>query len=105
MRKDCATRIRVLAFLAALWLSPVEVHAESPESQAEKLVSEMTLEEKMDMMNGLGWQEFDLMAGYFVGNTPPIPRLSIPPLNMQDAAQGFRTMDARQVGQVALETS
>ena len=28
-------------------------------------------------------------AGWYVGNTPSIPRLNIPPILMQDAGQGF----------------
>jgi beta-glucosidase len=38
--------------------------------------------------------------GYYIGNEPAVPRLNIPSLNMQDAAQGFRTTDIRQIGQV-----
>jgi len=31
--------------------------------------------------------------GYYVGNVPAIPRLGLPALKMQDAAQGFRTTE------------
>ena len=36
----------------------------------------------------------DSHNGYYVGNTPGVKRLGIPSFNMQDASQGFRTVDA-----------
>eukprot|EP00912_Choanoflagellata_sp_UC4_P000192 UC4_evm3s125 len=38
--------------------------------------------------------------GYYIGNTPAIPRLNIPSINSQDAAQGFRTIDPSMYGLV-----
>lgn len=45
---------------------------------------------------------YQMSTGYYIGNTVPIPRLKIPSINMQDAAQGFRTTDRRIIGQVPL---
>ena len=41
-----------------------------------------------------------LLFSYYIGNTPSIDRLKIPSLKLQDAGNGFRTSDARMVGQV-----
>ena len=51
-------------------------------------------------MNGIGWEDYDQIPGWFIGNLPENDRLGIPALKMQDAAQGFRTSDGRLVGQV-----
>ena len=55
------------------------------------LVSNMTLAEKESLLSGIGWgpDDYDPEAGWYVGNTPSIPRLNIPPILMQDAGQGF----------------
>ncbi|KAH8075162.1 scopolin beta-glucosidase [Aureococcus anophagefferens] len=64
------------------------------------LVAAMTREEKHGLLNGHGWQGWDLLPGYYVGNTRAVPRLGIPALKMQDAGQGFRTTDAAMIGTV-----
>merc|ERR1719506_2347198 len=56
-------------------------------------------------MRGIGWTHRyllvpDLEKWWYVGNTPPIPRLGIPSLNMQDSAGGFRTYWSELVGTV-----
>lgn len=62
-----------------------------------KTLAVMTPDEKISLLQGVGWhwvQEqywYDLSKGWYVGNTPAIPRLGIPSLNMEDAASGFRT--------------
>ena len=38
--------------------------------------------------------------GFYVGSIPAVRRLGLPSINMQDGPQGFRTNDARMVGQV-----
>ena len=55
------------------------------------LVSNMTLAEKESLLSGIGWgpDDYDPEAGWYVGNTPSIPRLNIPPILMQDAGQGY----------------
>lgn len=68
--------------------------------RASTLVSQMTLEEKAGMMRGIGWTNGVLDKWWYVGNTPPVPRLGIPSLNMQDAAGGFRTYWTELVGTV-----
>jgi len=59
--------------------------------------------EKYTLLRGLGWEHplgdwFNLHKWWYIGNTPAIPRLDIPSLNMQDAAGGFRTMWTETVG-------
>lgn len=46
------------------------------------LVAQMTLDEKISMLHGT--------TGAYVGQTPAIPRLGIPALQMNDGPQGFR---------------
>jgi len=65
-----------------------------------QLVANMTRAEKYGMLNGSGNDGWDSMESWYVGNTLAVPRLGIPSLNLQDAGQGFRTVDARQVGEV-----
>eukprot|EP00055_Hartaetosiga_balthica_P011579 m.53075 g.53075 ORF g.53075 m.53075 type:complete len:739 (-) comp7652_c0_seq1:124-2340(-) len=55
---------------------------DDPESRAEKLLSQMTLDEKITMVHG--WQ------GGYVGNVPENTRLGIPALKLNDGPQGFR---------------
>lgn len=62
-------------------------------SWASSLVSQMTLEEKRNLVRGTG-------SGSYVGLTRAVPRLGIPSLSMQDGPQGFRTNDAALIGQV-----
>ena len=50
----------------------------------------MTADEKYSMLNGVGWDEWELREGYHVGTLPGVKRLGVPPLRMQDAGQGFR---------------
>ena len=73
----------------------------SPESEAAKnIVLQMTEEEKYSILNGVGFISRLQEEGYYVGNEPPIDRLGIPSIKMQDAAQGFRTTDERMIGGV-----
>ena len=71
-----------------------------PESAAAALAEAMTPAERLQMVQGNGWTLGAPRTGAYVGNTPAVPRLDLPALQMQDAGQGFRTMDNRQVGQV-----
>lgn len=52
------------------------------------------------MVNGAGWWAWAQQAGYYVGNIFAVPRLGLPSIRMQDSTQGFRTTDARMIGQV-----
>jgi len=76
------------------------VTAPSVATPSSSIVSSMTKSEKYSLLNGVGWKTKIQQSGYYIGNTPSVPRLSIPSLKMQDASQGFRTTDIRQVGQV-----
>lgn len=67
---------------------------------AEALVREMTLEEVQRLLQGVGWEGFEVEAGWYAGNILGVPRLGLPGLHMQDAAQGYRTMFEAQVGTV-----
>lgn len=49
------------------------------------MVAKLTLEEKVNMTTGVGWQE-----GHCLGNTPAIPRLNFTGLCLQDSPAGIR---------------
>ena len=64
-------------------------------AKAKETLKSMTMDQKTSLLQGSGWVPtkwwFDLPRFYYVGNTPAIPELGIPSLNMQDATDGFRT--------------
>lgn len=60
----------------------------------------LTLEEKVSLIAGFGWHEFNLAKGHYIGNIAGVPRLAIPTANMHDGPQGFRTSSKVHVGQV-----
>lgn len=64
------------------------------------MLSKMEEDEKFALMRGVGWSAGTLTKWWYVGNTPPITRLGIPSLNMQDAAGGFRPYWDELVGTV-----
>ena len=95
--------------LAVLWARAPTAHAdasstplswEAARAEAQALVARMTAAEKASLMLGTGWSEGTLTKWHFVGNIPPIARLGVPPLNMMDAAGGFRTYWTELVGTV-----
>ncbi|KAL1508433.1 hypothetical protein AB1Y20_004537 [Prymnesium parvum] len=65
----------------------------TPEAAAQQLVQEMTAEERQRLVQGVGWERASPERGYFVGNILGVPRLGVPSINMQDAAQGYRTLE------------
>ncbi len=91
--------------IALILFSTVTAHAQqhpwsnkdlSPDTRADLVLKEMTLDEKIQLVHGTGW-------GVLVPNTPipansnlgggfvpGIPRLGIPDLNLQDSAVGVR---------------
>ena len=75
-------RLLIVAIAAFRVVTAVDVAA---------LVANMTLAEKESLLSGIGWgpDDYDPEAGWYVGNTPSIPRLNIPPILMQDAGQGY----------------
>mmetsp|Transcript_7777 Transcript_7777/g.19214 ORF Transcript_7777/g.19214 Transcript_7777/m.19214 type:complete len:907 (-) Transcript_7777:109-2829(-) len=68
---------------------------------ARATLAEMRTEEKHALLRGSGWYNtWELEKWWYTGNTPAIPRLSIPSLNMQDASWGFRPTWKEMVGTV-----
>ena len=57
-----------------------------PAARAKAIVAQLTLEEKVQLLGGV--------AGNFSGNLPPIARLGVPALTMNDGPQGFRAATA-----------
>ncbi|KAH8550850.1 glycoside hydrolase superfamily [Umbelopsis sp. PMI_123] len=49
------------------------------------MVTNLTMEEKVNMTTGMGWQ-----GGHCLGNIPPIPRLNFTGLCLQDSPAGVR---------------
>ena len=70
--------------------------------EAVDIVSRLSPDEKYSILNGIGYAQgaYHNLDGWYVGNTPAVGRLNIPNLNLQDAAQGFRTTDPRMIGEV-----
>lgn len=63
-----------------------------PAALAAIVASQLTIPEKYALLKG--------SDGGYVGNVGNVSRLSIPSIKLQDAGNGFRTSDARMVGQV-----
>jgi beta-glucosidase len=53
----------------------------SPSERAKAILSKMTIDEKFDMIHGMG--------GAYAGDTPYNARLGIPALHMEDGPQVF----------------
>lgn len=68
----------------------------SPDQRADMVIKEMTLDEKIQLLHGLGWQTIfsqpecgpATRAKSVLGFIPGIPRLGIPDLQMTDSNQG-----------------
>ena len=64
-------------------------------SKAEDTLKLMSQEQKTSLLQGSGWEPtrwwFDLPKYFYVGNTPAIPEIGLPSLNMQDAGWWFGT--------------
>jgi beta-glucosidase len=63
-------------------------------------VNNMTREEAGRLVQGVGWRASVLPRGWYVASVLGVPRLGVPSLHVQDAAQGFRTLWPEQAGQV-----
>jgi beta-glucosidase len=67
-----------------------------PDTRADLVVKQMTLDEKIQLVHGIGWGP--LRAGAYVppadnggaGFVPGIPRLGLPDINLADSAVGIR---------------
>jgi len=68
----------------------------SPDRRADMVVQQMTLEEKLQMVHGIGWGVLREGAPYpredngGAGFVPGIPRLGIPKIDLADSAVGVR---------------
>ena len=73
---------------------------------AEATLKLMSQEKKTSLLQGTGWEPtkwwFDLPKYFYVGNTPAMPEIGLPSLNMQDATDGFRTYWAELSGTVTV---
>ena len=67
-----------LAWIGCALLFPSFLQADELDAKAQKLVGQLTLDEKLDMIHGNGF------------NIAPVSRLGIPPINMSDASMGLR---------------
>jgi beta-glucosidase len=76
-----------LCTMASTHVVPTHAVPADPKAAAAAMIAKMTIEEKVTMLHG---GRAPGQAGY-VGNTPPIERLGIPALNLNDGPQGFRS--------------
>ena len=67
---------------------------------AAQLVALLGRDDKLRLVQGVGWNGWVKQKGVYVGNILGVPRLGIPSINMQDAAGGFRTSMEEIVGTV-----
>ena len=70
------------------------------EHEAALKVALMTDDEKMRLVQGVGWSGWSVVPGFYVGSILGVPRVGLKSINMQDAAQGFRTLSSKTIGQV-----
>ena len=71
-------------------------------ARAKGIVANMTNSEEASILDGIhSAAHGNSHDGDCMGNTPAVPRLNVPSTNMQDAGQGFRTIDKSQCAQVA----
>lgn len=75
-------------------------HGADAATAARNLSMQLTEAEQLRLIQGVGWSGWELLPDFYVGSMYAIPRLGIPSIKMQDAGQGFRTIDARNVGRV-----
>src|SRR5690242_2659067 len=75
----------------------------SPDQRADLVIKEMTLDEKIQMLHGLGWQAIMVQpesgpgtrAITPLGFIPGVPRLGIPDLQMTDCVEGVSLAGAK----------
>ncbi len=68
----------------------------SPDKRADLVIAEMTLDEKISLLHGLGWFESAAHSNGGAGVIAGIPRLGLPDLQLADSAVGVR--DAAKMG-------
>jgi beta-glucosidase len=94
--------VSLLLAIAVLTTTPAtassSLSSSSPDERAAALVAQMTLAEKLSLLHGpahgspqecLQRSPADAACAY-TGNVAGVPRLGIPPINMEDGPQGFR---------------
>lgn len=95
LRKLCAFALFATAFAHAQ-THPWSNKDLSPDTRADLVLKEMTLDEKIQLVHGTGWgvlqPNMPIPANSNLGGgfVPGIPRLGIPDLNVQDSAVGVR---------------
>ena len=68
----------------------------SPDQRADLVIAQMTLDEKISLLHGLGWFESAAHSNGGAGVIAGIPRLGLPDLQLADSAVGVR--DAAKMG-------
>lgn len=85
------------------WLAPFAALAPGSaayEVHLQALVSNLTQDEKIRLIQGVGWDWPYPPTVFYSGNVPGVPRLGLPSLHMGDAGQGWRTTSAAQPSRV-----
>ncbi|KAL1499610.1 hypothetical protein AB1Y20_011809 [Prymnesium parvum] len=82
---------------AGEWWRPYGPNASVAAANLSRAMSE---EERRRLVEGTGWGFTLPLDGFYVGNLLAVPRLGIPPIQLQDASQGFRTVGPSNVGRV-----
>ncbi len=75
----------------------------SPDARADLVIKEMSLDEKIQLLHGLGWQPLfappdsgaATRAVSVLGFIPGVPRLGIPDLQMTDSVEGISGAGAK----------
>jgi beta-glucosidase len=67
-----------------------------PDQRADLVIAQMTLDEKISLLHGMGWFESAAHSNGGAGVVPGIPRLGLPDLQLADSAVGVR--DAAKMG-------
>ena len=69
-------------------------------SAASALTNQMSRDEQLRLVEGVGFGFGVPYDGYFYGNLRGVPRLGVPSTQLHDASQGYRTHRQEIVGQV-----
>ena len=101
--------VAIISLLSLTASSPAQKHKEptrvshpwddkslSPDRRADMVLEQMTLEEKLQMVHGIGWgvlregAPYPADSNHGAGFVPGIPRLGIPKIDLADSAVGVR---------------
>jgi beta-glucosidase len=97
-RRACITLALSLAVAPAVLAQafPWKDTSLSPDRRADLVVQQMTLDEKLQLVHGVGWTVLrdgapvPAESNHGAGFVPGIPRLGIPKLDLADSAVGVR---------------